>query len=83
MDDNELLPHVPRLIKTAKQVFRYKNMTTPEGYAHDVYYDRVSNVFFIEDFPEKGHSFEATVLEDGFGGIMMGDQHYRIRVYEK
>ncbi len=76
---------MPRSIKTAKKVFRYMNETTPTGTPlHDVYYDRVSNVFIIEDFPTKGDEFEVGVtIEDGFAWIMVDDTEYQIRVYEQ
>ncbi len=80
MNDTEL---VPRLIKTAKQVWRYDPVTTPWGWPHDVYYDRVSNVFIIEDFPKKGHSFEVASMQDGFCDIEVNDEKYRVRVYDK
>ena len=74
---------MPRLIKTAKKVFRYDNVTAPMGFPYDVYYDRVSNVFIIEDFPRLGHSFEVGVpMENGFSEIEVNDVKYRIRIYE-
>ncbi len=82
MPDTQLMP---RLIKTAKKVFRYDNAATSMGWPHDVYYDRLSEVFIIQDFPQKGLEFAVrTPLEDGFSEIEVEEnEKYRIRVYEK
>ncbi len=76
---------MPRFIKTAKKVFRYMNETTPAGPpTHDVYYDRESNIFIIENFPTKGVQFEVgDTIENGFAWIVVDGTEHQIRVYEK
>ncbi len=76
---------MPRLIKTAKKVFRYMNATTPAWPPlHDVYYDRKADVFIIDGFPTKGAQFEVgATIEDGIAWIGVNDTEYQIRVYEQ
>ncbi len=81
MTDTKL---IPRLIKTAKKVFRYDKTVTTWGWSHDVYYDRVSNVFLIENFPAPGHYFEVGVpMDNGTAEIEVDNTKYKIRISEQ
>lgn len=71
-----------RLIKTATKVFRYSDPAERYGWVHDVYFDRVAEVFLVKDFPRAGHDFEVGYLEVGKGKIEVDGTEYRIRSYE-
>jgi hypothetical protein len=70
--------------KTAKKVFRYDDVLTDWGWSHDVYYDALSEEYFIANFPQDGHMFEISVLPtNGPAEITVQGTTYRVRVYEQ
>ena len=73
-----------RLIKIAKKVYRYDEAMFVCAGTHDVYYDRISNIFIIADFPHEGHEFEMTNEPPlGSATVEAGGERYDIRVFEK
>lgn len=72
------------LIKTALVVFQYENNDVPTGmgWPRDVYFERKSNLFLIQDFPKTGAQFEVSNLSLGMGTITVQGKTYRVRVYE-
>lgn len=75
--------HIPRNIKIAKKVFQYADFEDAWlGWPRDVYYDRKSNMFFIEHFPKRGHKFETTLLNDGPAEITVNGKTYKVKIYE-
>jgi hypothetical protein len=72
-------PNSQRYLKLARKAWRYDPVTKPNGWPHELYFDRESNEFLIANFPRKGCAFEMSHMPElGDAEVTTGGVTYEI-----